>query len=145
MTGVANVETAWPEAHRPAPFTCSASAPVTDRALVQVTGELDCVTAPRLRRTLQQAQRDACDVVLDLTALEFADSSAVHAILDAHHRAELRGDHLGVVRGAPQIQKLFNLTGAAGILHFTDPVGGSSCAQPSCSASSTRMPSGPRR
>ena len=50
-------------------------------------------------------------LVLDLRELTFIDSSGVHAIVDACVRAERARCRVAVIEGAPQVRRVFRLTG----------------------------------
>ena len=94
------------------PFQCTWSAGGARSASVQVAGEVDLATAPKLRQSLEQAQLAARLVMLDLRDLTFMDSAGVHAILEAASRARRTGGRLVVVRGSVQVSRLLTLTGA---------------------------------
>jgi anti-sigma B factor antagonist len=94
-----------------------------DAAWVHVAGELDVATTPRLERTLEQAQLQARLVVLDLRALAFVDSTGVHAIADASIRARQVARRLVVLRGPPNVDRIFTLSGSIDVeIHDLDPV-----------------------
>jgi len=78
-----------------------------------VAGELDLATSPELDEVLQGAQDGARLVVLDLRALTFIDSSAIHVILHAAGRGRRTGGRLMLVRGPSQVERVFTLTGAS--------------------------------
>ena len=52
-----------------------------DCEVVALRGELDCQSAPALAEALQQASDDGRRVVVDLTALQFIDSSGLHVLM----------------------------------------------------------------
>jgi anti-sigma B factor antagonist len=111
----ASVATSPTTASRPstsAPFLCLCEAG-SCAAWVHVAGELDLVTSPELDEVLQGAQDSARLVVLDLRALTFIDSSAVHVILHAAGRGRRTGGRLMLVRGPSQVDLVLTLTGAS--------------------------------
>ena len=63
-------------------------------------------------------------VVLDLRGLAFMDSSGVHAIVDAGIRARQGGRRLIVLRGPPNVDRVFTLAGRRDDveIHDLDPV-----------------------
>jgi anti-anti-sigma factor len=94
--------------------------PDIDRAWVHVSGELDIATAPQLEQRLRESRSQGRVAVLDLSALAFMDSSGVHAIVDACIRARQAGGRLVVLRGPPNVDRLFTLTGTADYVEFGD-------------------------
>ena len=59
-------------------------------------GELDLATAPELERLLEERGGD--EVVVDLRALEFMDSSGVRVLVAGHALAGREGGRLAIVR-----------------------------------------------
>ena len=104
----------------PTGFVCSWKTDGVDAAWVHVGGDLDLSTAPQLKQTLREAQLEARLVVLDLRELSFMDSSGVHAMVDASHRARKAGRRLVLLRGPPHVDRTFELTGTIGDVEITD-------------------------
>jgi len=100
----------------PVPFECGLRENGADSADLRPSGELSLVTAPQLERALEQAQSHARLVVLHLRELDFMDSAGVHAIVDAHERAQRDGGRLVIVSGARRVDMLFDLTGTRDVL-----------------------------
>jgi anti-anti-sigma factor len=105
----------------PPAFACTASHGGLDAAWVNVVGELDIATAPELARTLHESQQLAHLTVLDLRGLVFMDSAGVHTIVNASLRARKDGRRLVLVRGRPEIYRLFTLTGSTAQVDIGDP------------------------
>ena len=101
-------------------FVCSCAESGMDAAWVHVAGDLDIATTPRLVRTLRESQSQARLVVLDLRELAFMDSSGVHAIVDASIRARQIGGRLLILRGPPNVDRLFSLTGTSDAVEIGD-------------------------
>jgi anti-sigma B factor antagonist len=59
--------------------------------VVAAVGEIDLATAPRLRDCLRETSGN---VVVDLRAVSFLDSSGIGAFVDARNRLLGQGDHL---------------------------------------------------
>ena len=79
-----------------------------------IRGEIDLGTAPALERELHDAERSELRrVVLDLAALDFLDSTGIHLLIDAQHRAETNGHHLVLTRVPRHVDRLLTLTGLA--------------------------------
>src|SRR5688500_9689878 len=86
--------------------------------LVGVYGEVDVAAAPLLAETLAQFSNG--DVLVDLGAVDFLDSSGLNALLAAHRHIERRGGHLVVRDASPIVLKVLEITGLDGVLHFSD-------------------------
>jgi anti-sigma B factor antagonist len=83
-----------------------------DRVIVMLSGEIDIATAPGIERQLQEAE--SCGrqtIVLDLAAVDFIDSTGVHILIRAQHRADANGRRLVLTRIPAQAQRLFAITG----------------------------------
>jgi anti-sigma B factor antagonist len=76
---------------------------------VAVYGELDLVSAPTLRAVLHRLIAERDRVVLDLSGLDFMDSSGAHLLVEAHLHARLTGCRLGLLRGNDQVQLVLEI------------------------------------
>jgi anti-anti-sigma factor len=92
-------------------FVCSPANVGVGAAWVQVAGDLDIATTPQLDRTLRDAELQTRLVVLDLRDVPFMDCSGVHAIVGASVRAREVGRRLLLLRGPPDVDRMFALTG----------------------------------
>ena len=92
-----------------------------DTARVQALGELDLETVPSL-----QAEVDALRavgvrrIILDLSDLDFIDSTGLRCILQYDAEARQDGFRLDLVPGSPAIQRVFELTDTLSRLSFID-------------------------
>ena len=100
------------------PFVCSSTGGGLDAAWVRVAGALDIATSPQLEQALRESP--ARLVVLDLRELGFMDCSGVHAIVEASNRAREEGRRLILLRGTPNVDRVFALTGSSGELEIGD-------------------------
>jgi anti-anti-sigma factor len=101
-------------------FACSSTEGGLNAAWVHVAGALDIATTPTLARTLDETQKRAQLVVLDLRDLTFMDSAGVHTLVDASASARQLGRRLILLRGSPNVDRLFALTGSAGEVEIGD-------------------------
>jgi anti-anti-sigma factor len=95
-------------------FVCSWTTGGLDAGWVHLAGALDIETAPQLERALCEPQLQTHLVVLDMGELSFMDCSGVHAIVDASVRARKSGRRLVLLRGSPNVDRMFGLTGSSG-------------------------------
>ncbi len=90
-----------------------------DGARIVVEGDVDIATVPRLRDALEQALASSpASVLIDLSAVEFVDSSGLRFLLRANQQAQRGGWSLAVRRPAELAMKAFELTGADRWLTF---------------------------
>jgi anti-sigma B factor antagonist len=89
--------------------------PVEGALLVTAAGELDLAAAPRLATVLSIATHGAepC-VVLDLTAVDFVDSTALGTIMHASTEAEAVGKQMLVVALDGPVRRLLEITNLTG-------------------------------
>ena len=101
-------------------FVCAHANVGRDAAWVDVAGELDIATTPRLERTLRAAQSQARLVVLDLRHVSFMDCSGLRVIVDASRRGREVGCRLVLLRGPPNVDRVFALTGHTDAVEIAD-------------------------
>ncbi|GAA2449633.1 STAS domain-containing protein [Streptomyces mauvecolor] len=98
--------------------------------VLRVSGELDLVTSPRLRRQVHDAVAEGRrDLVLDLSGVQFCDSSGVGVLIAARRlmrscqgrlrlilpaRGALDGSHVNKVLAALGVRRLFEVYGDVG-------------------------------
>lgn len=88
---------------------------------VRLEGELDLATAGQLERELLRVEgSDARSIVLDLSALEFIDSTGVRLMIQADARSRADSRRLALLRGPKAVQRVFELTGILDRLPFAD-------------------------
>jgi anti-sigma B factor antagonist len=81
-----------------------------DRVRLLLTGELDIASTPALEDRLSRLRANGLVVRLDLSKLEFIDSTGLRALIWAIDDANRNGWHLQIERNvAPQPARLFEL------------------------------------
>jgi anti-anti-sigma factor len=85
---------------------------------LRLLGELDLATAPLLEAELERARAQA--VVLDLGELTFIDLAGLRAVLAAESQARENNQELTLMDGSKPVRRLFELTGAEGLLDGGD-------------------------
>ncbi|OKK22908.1 anti-anti-sigma factor [Streptomyces sp. CB00455] len=92
--------------------------------LVRLRGELDEDSAPVLAQALAEAATSgSARTVVDLSRTRFADSSILHALLEAH-RAHTEAETALVLAGPLQtaVDRLFEVTGTRHAFRVADSV-----------------------
>ncbi|MBI3947677.1 MAG: STAS domain-containing protein [Armatimonadetes bacterium] len=80
--------------------------------IVQVVGEVDVYTAPRLKDKLLQVERDGVHhIVVDLTEVGFIDSVGLGVLIGALRRARAGGGTLVLCGPNPRIRRILDITG----------------------------------
>ena len=83
-----------------------------DLTVYRLRGSLDLATSPSVRAALMQAAGEGKhDLVVDLTKLEFLDSTGLGALIGAHRRALENGGKIRLAVGEGPIARLLNITG----------------------------------
>jgi anti-anti-sigma factor len=78
---------------------------------VTLTGELDISTAPRLEEAMRRAEAELPGLlVIDLSQLDFMDSTGLRLLVTADERARAGGRRLVLIRGNDMIQRVLHLT-----------------------------------
>jgi len=93
----------------------------TERDVVRVCpfGEVDIDTVGRIREQLENATTlEAKHVVLDLRGVTFLDSTGLHLVLEADAASRAQHWEFGLIGGPPDVQRIFDLTGARARLPF---------------------------
>jgi anti-anti-sigma factor len=92
-----------------------------DRHVVALCGELDLGCVEAVQEEMRRVeQTDVGRIVVDLSALEFMDSSGLRAMLQIAARSRANGDHVVFLRGGPAVQRLFEITDTDSRLPFLD-------------------------
>jgi anti-sigma B factor antagonist len=86
-------------------------------ARIKLAGEFD-ISGRELADDVLESVRDAGKIVLDLSELEFIDSMGIHFVVTAHQAAEAAGREFRIVRGGPEVERIFKLVGLSDVLPF---------------------------
>ena len=79
--------------------------------VIRASGYIDISTSPRLRETIHEVAADEPPVlILDLSVIEFLDSSALGVILNGWKLMQAQDAVLAVVSSQPRITKIFEIT-----------------------------------
>jgi anti-anti-sigma factor len=88
------------------------TAPVADRAVVTVIGEVDLESASQLGDHALEALRDVSpNVALDLSGVTFMDSTGLKVLLSIQRRADLASGSFAIAGATRPVLKILALTG----------------------------------
>ena len=85
--------------------------------VLSLYGELDAASAPLLEKQIKRLQWSAAPaIVIDLSGLDFVDSTGLHVLIRAFKRAP--EGQLTLLRGSRNVHRVFELTGMDALLPF---------------------------
>jgi anti-sigma B factor antagonist len=81
-----------------------------DCELLEVEGELDIATAPRMLAALNEAFSDlSLPLVVDLSKVSFIDSTGLALLMNAHRRVLRRGQGFAILCPQGPISRMFEI------------------------------------
>ena len=91
---------------------------------MSVAGEIDLYTAPRLHGELATALAGGGPVriVVDMSKVEFCDSTGMNVLLAAHRLATERGGDLTLAAPRASVRKILEVTGLESVFTIHDDV-----------------------
>jgi anti-sigma B factor antagonist len=90
------------------------SSPAGERTLVDVGGEIDVYTAPRLReRLVELINSGHHNLIIDLEDVDFLDSTGLGVLVGALKRVRAHQGSLRLVCTQERLLKIFRITGLA--------------------------------
>jgi anti-sigma B factor antagonist len=101
-----------------------------DHTIVTALGEIDLYTAPRLHSELSGVVASAAPasrVTVDLSGVDFCDSTGMNVLLTSLRQANERGVEFELAAPRPAVKKILQVTGLDGVFTISDeqaPVAG---------------------
>jgi anti-sigma B factor antagonist len=93
-----------------------ASAPT----MVTLSGEIDAHTAPALAEHFATLPEGGGDIALDMSGVDFIDSSGLRVVIELHQRAEADARKLLVTKPSSPVARLLEISGLSDHLHVVD-------------------------
>ena len=85
---------------------------VSDHVVLEIGGEIDVYTAPRLReRLIEMVNSGEKNVIVDLGRVEFLDSTGLGVLVGRLKLARTRGGSMRLVGTDDRVLKVFSITG----------------------------------
>ncbi len=88
--------------------------------VLHVAGEIDIATAPALDTAIDGATGKDEDLAIDLTGVEFMDSTGLRSLIAAKLDLQDSGRRLVVLPGSGTVRRLFEVAGVVDALHLID-------------------------
>ncbi len=103
---------------------------VDSHSVVDVKGEIDVYTAPKLREKLiELVSEGSYNVVVNLEGVDFLDSTGLGVLVGALKRVKAHDGSLGLVCTQDKILKIFKITGLTKVFPIHDSVEAATGAQ----------------
>lgn len=83
--------------------------------VIRVEGELDVYAAPRLKEALAEGLERSTLFVLDLSRVQFIDSTALGVLVASLQQARATSSDFRLVLDDPYLLKIFHITGFDGV------------------------------
>jgi len=100
----------YPAAHERPGLSCRAEH--DGYVVAALTGELDIASAPALREQLLSLLRPAASrLIIDLSAVGYADASGLAVLVSSGRRAGLLGGSLRLAAPSPEVARVLSVTG----------------------------------
>lgn len=92
------------------------------RTIMSLGGEIDLYTAPRLHGELVSllSGDGPVQVIVDMSGVEFCDSTGMNVLLAAHRKAREQGGDLELAAPRPAIKKILQVTGLESVFTVLD-------------------------
>ena len=92
-----------------------------DHTVISVTGEIDLYTAPKLQSELMTALAgNPVRLIVDMSAVDFCDSTGINVLLAAHRQARERGGELQLAGPGSATRKVLQVTGLESVFTVLD-------------------------
>lgn len=95
--------------------------PLEDACVMRATGEIDMSTADHLQAQLDAARADGVTTLLDLSGVEFIDSTGLGVLLRAARAANEDTWAWFIVRPSSAVRKLVQFSDTASLLPLVGP------------------------
>ena len=80
--------------------------------VVDVVGEIDVYTYPRLSETLNELlEDDAQNIVLNLEEVRYIDSTGLGVIANGANKLARKSGYVHIINANPQVKKIFEVSG----------------------------------
>jgi anti-anti-sigma factor len=92
-----------------------------DTHVLTLTGELDLVTTPEVENELRIVEAgDADAIVIDLSALQFIDSTGLRLLIQTEQRTRWEPGRIALRRPPERVMRIFTIAGIDALLPFVD-------------------------
>ena len=86
------------------------------KALFELTGRLDSITAPELEKEIKASFKDLNELTLDFAGLEYVSSAGLRVLIEAHMNMALKEGRMELKNVNETIMEIFDITGFTDVL-----------------------------
>lgn len=86
---------------------------------IAVAGEIDASTVNALAQVLMPFPQGASEFEVDMSAVEFIDSSGLRVLIQAHQHAEANGQRLVIANPSSIVSRLFEVSGLTELFNLS--------------------------
>jgi anti-sigma B factor antagonist len=91
-----------------------------DLVTINVAGEIDVYTAPKLRETLfPLAERPSVNMIINLSGVEYMDSTGIGVFVGTFKNVRSSNGDFQLVGLSDRLKRLFEITGLADIMNIS--------------------------
>ena len=102
-----------------------------DQAMINVGGEIDLATSPQLQAVLVVlVDRGLHQLIIDLDQVSFLDCAGIGMLVDARRRVQEHGGSLKLVRPAPLVRRVLEVTGMTAVFPIDSSPGEALAIEP---------------
>lgn len=92
-----------------------------DTHVLTLSGELDLVSTPEVEKELRHVEAgDADAIVVDLSAVEFVDSTGLRLLIETEQRSRWEPGRIALRRPLARVMRIFTIAGIDALLPFVD-------------------------
>lgn len=96
-----------------------------DFQVLEVTGEIDVYTAPRLREAIVELIGEGNNkIIIDVDRVDFLDSTGLGVLVGGLKKVRENGGSLEVICSQSRIRKIFEITGLDQVFGLHDDISG---------------------
>jgi len=81
------------------------------RCVLRLSGELDMANSDQVEALLRQRARDYREIVVELDAITFVDSTGIRSILAGYDASSVRGHRLLATGAPPRVRRVLEVCG----------------------------------
>lgn len=92
-------------------FKCDIKEHNDTYSIILLQGEVDLHSVPKVQSAIEQGSREVKVVALDVTQVEFMDSTALSTLMRAKESLKQHDISLRLISPSPAVERIFEVTG----------------------------------